>query len=530
MKIRVFIPNLILKVLLISILSMLCIPTCFAQNYTQMGLPRDAKSRLGKGRIQHMLYSPDGNIFAVVTEIGIWLHDTETYQEIKLLPIPIKKKSSIEIREINRTTFSADGLTLISEIDGGILLLWDVTTGESRMIFMSKDVYFSPDKMTFTIEKENKTIQLYQETKSDSYDALVEDKEAVFSFEVSPDGKTFATTDKFRYIISIKDTRTRKLIKRLTGFSEFRNLFQNHISLSPNGQTLAILRQGYPIRLWDLATGELKKTFKGYKVSRRSNFNLNRVRIQSDTLPDSSAFSPDGNWLASGNSDGSLRLWNTKTGKLRRKLIGHKGFINDIEFSPDGKSLASGGDEGIVLVWNLKTYTQKAFLAERIGSITCVSFSRDGSLLAAGNKDGNIHLFEATTGNSTMTLTEHPEDIYQVLFSPKGDKLASSSWDGSVRLWDIHTGKTIMTLSTIKELLWRELLFTNNGRLIAIRGGYEHIHLWDVTNGQYEKILMGHTSFSGDISLSADKTTLASAGGDGSILVWDLSSILNKTD
>ena len=46
-----------------------------------MGLPEHAKARLGKGHIQHMLYSPDGNTLAVVTSIGIWLYDTKTYQE-----------------------------------------------------------------------------------------------------------------------------------------------------------------------------------------------------------------------------------------------------------------------------------------------------------------------------------------------------------------------------------------------------------------------------------------------------------------
>ena len=67
------------------IVSMLCLSDASAQEYTQWELPKDAIARLGKGRIEDMQYSPDGTILAVATTIGIWIYDTETYQERSLL-------------------------------------------------------------------------------------------------------------------------------------------------------------------------------------------------------------------------------------------------------------------------------------------------------------------------------------------------------------------------------------------------------------------------------------------------------------
>ena len=64
---------------------MVYIPPSFAQDYTQWELPEGAIARLGKGRINAMKYSPDGTVFAVATSVGIWLYDTETYQETALL-------------------------------------------------------------------------------------------------------------------------------------------------------------------------------------------------------------------------------------------------------------------------------------------------------------------------------------------------------------------------------------------------------------------------------------------------------------
>lgn len=496
----------------------------------QMGLPENAKARLGKGHIQHMLYSPDGNVLAVVTSIGIWLYDTKTYQELKLLPIS-RHKNKISVPEIINTTYSVDGQTLISETDKDKVILWDVTSGENREIFKGDRVYFDLDRKTFTIERENKTIQLFQQKKINiDYSSFIEKDKKLGNIAFSPDGRTFAYTPVYESTIRIRDTQTLKLKKTLTENKKF--VYSYRISLSPDGQTIATLYPNSPIRVWNVTAGNLKKTLTGYKVSERTNPHHNLVRYAEHSVVDSVAFSPDGKTLANGGRDGKICLWNIDSGKLIKTLLKHQGFINGLTFSPDGKFLASGSEDGLILVWNLKTGDHVPFLAERMGPISCVSFSRDGSMLAGGSTDGNIHLFDVATGNPKMTFTGHIEEISQVLFSPDGDMLASRSYDGSVRLWNIHTGKPKMTLSTPKEHFWSGLLFADNGKLFAVRSLFDFIHIWNVTDGQYEKILTGHTSFTRNysISISADRQTLASNNTDGTILFWDLSSIVKATD
>lgn len=63
------------------------------------------------------------------------------------------------------------------------------------------------------------------------------------------------------------------------------------------------------------------------------------------------AFSPDGRWLASGGMDNVVRLWDAKSGKLVRALMGHTDVINDVAFSPDGRQLASASSDGTIKVW-----------------------------------------------------------------------------------------------------------------------------------------------------------------------------------
>ena len=64
------------------------------------------------------------------------------------------------------------------------------------------------------------------------------------------------------------------------------------------------------------------------------------------------AFSPDGRRLASGDSEGTICLWEAQTGKQLRRFTGHEGYVTSLVFAPDGKTLVSVSDDGTALLWN----------------------------------------------------------------------------------------------------------------------------------------------------------------------------------
>ena len=526
MKTKIFYLQLLIYVLLISLPLTFLPSNSFAQNYTQMSLPDGAKARLGKGHVKKILYSPSGNVLAVVSAIGIWIYDTDTYQELFLIPARVDSYKSITYESI---AYSADGQTIIGETDYNNVHLWDATTGKLTQTYYKEDVSFSSDRGTLTIGSNKKTIKLWYGTSGNLNTPLREKNEDISSMAFSPDGQAFATADEY-HNIRIWNTHTRKLKNRIQGHANF--AYGDSISLSPNGLTLASLKWGKPIQLWDVETGKLKKILEGYIVTGRP---IRKYRSNSFTNEiDSVVFNPDEQILATGSIEGTIRLWNVSTGKLINKFTGHIGFIKCLSFSPDGKILASGGEDQTIRLWDVDTrkHKQTLPLPEQINSISCISFSRDGNTLACGDTDGRIHLWDMTTGKYKMSMLGHTDEISNLMFNSDGSTIVTTSWDDSVRLWNVDTGKQKQTLTSRKNgfYFWSVLFFIPDGVPIAFRNQFNKMHLWDVINGQRIRSIIGHTSMIKSYPQSADGKTLATYSSDGTVILWDLTSITNTTD
>ena len=163
----------------------------------------------------------------------------------------------------------------------------------------------------------------------------------------------------------------------------------------------------------------------------------NRLQGHSDRITCVS-FSPDGQLLASGSFDQTIKLWNLETGEEPRTLKGHSKNVRSVSFSPDGTTLASGSDDQTIKLWNLETGEAIRTLEGHYDpAITYVSFSPDGQILASGSDDQTIKLWNLETGEAICTLQGHTKDIWSVSFNPDGQILASGSSDQTIKLWNL---------------------------------------------------------------------------------------------
>ena len=126
------------------------LPHTAAVDTSELSFPEGAKARLGKGWISgNVTYSPDGTLLALASSIGIWLYDTDTFQERALL--------TGHTSNVHSVSFSPDGKTIAS-VNGDssdyTVRLWDVATGtQKRILTLSggTSVSFSPDGKTIAI-------------------------------------------------------------------------------------------------------------------------------------------------------------------------------------------------------------------------------------------------------------------------------------------------------------------------------------------------------------------------------------------
>jgi len=164
-------------------------------------------------------------------------------------------------------------------------------------------------------------------------------------------------------------------------------------TFSPNGQWLAVGdTEGY-VSMVETATkcvvAKLKYWF--LKIS-GENLRVNCSQVRS------LAFSPDSKFLAVGHSDGCIRLWEHSSQKLIQRVdsdfMGSASCIESVVFSLDGSRLACGGSDKIIRLWRLidgKTSSCKE-LYGHLGQITSLAFSPNGKIFASGSEDGTIRL------------------------------------------------------------------------------------------------------------------------------------------
>ena len=279
------------------------------------------------------------------------------------------------------------------------------------------------------------------------------------------------------------------------------------LSFRLDGKTLASGLSDGTIRIWDAQTDELLRTFMGH-ASGVENI----------------AFHPDGKTLASsGRLDGTIRIWDADTGGRLHTLIGHTGWIHNFSFSPDGKTLASTSHDETIRIWDAITGEHLHTLIGHTGAVYSVSFHPNGKTIASVSEDSTLRIWDATTGAYLRTLTRHTGWVESVSFSPDGQTLASGSRDEMVRIWDADTGKLLHTLTGHTGYV-SSVAFRPYGRVLASGSADNSIRFWDATTGEHLRTFTGHVGPVSSVVFAPDGRTVASGSADGTVRIWDVIS------
>ena len=310
----------------------------------------------------------------------------------------------------------------------------------------------------------------------------------------SPDGETLAVGgERFRGV---------GLFDPVTGAQRKRYIRHESavtsLAFAPDGRTIASADRHGKVPVWSAADGVEAHVFRTWPLGQRG------VQV---------AFAPSGKTLAAGSawwgSPAQVLRWDLDTGRELVPFRGHHDQITSLAFTPDGETLATGSRDRSIRFWDAKSGRERTGWSRiadflhllRLGKpedelrsalayeneIRGLAFSPDGRLLAAatGNR---ATLWDPIAGQLLANLKGHTKLVSTVAMSPDGRLLATASRDGTVKFWGISQQEQRLSVRVLATYSWGigkmySVAFAPDGLRAAAGGDSGQVVIWDVDAG-----------------------------------------------
>ncbi len=409
-----------------------------------------------------------------------------------------------------------------------MLRLWNVETGrEIKSVRagpqVSFKVVFSPDGERLATACDDNAAKIWDTTTLEVNLTLRGHTREVHSVAFSNDGQRLASQSMGGSTSTVKiwDAVNTKHPLTLPGVGSSPTTqpgqWVQAVAFSPDGQRIASGGIDTTLRVHDAASAQRLHEFTGL------------------TEPiEGVAFSPDGKMIATASGNwqkaetlGRITLWDAEKGGVIKALQAHVGMVLSVAFSPDGSRLATAGgehfkDSGAIKIWDTNTWTEIGNLEGHSEGRVRVAYSPDGRLLASVGFDSRVIIWDANTGLPLYPPLQGHGDILltALAFSRDGARLATAGIDGVVIVWDTATGQEVRRFLGHKTLVW-SVAFSPDGRRVASSGDEGAVKIWDPVTGQEALTLRGHTDPVLCVAFSPDGNYIASASKDGTVKIWD---------
>lgn len=252
--------------------------------------------------------------------------------------------------------------------------------------------------------------------------------------------------------------------------------------------------------------------------------------------------------IITGSDDMLIHVYDTKTGKLRRRLEGHEGGVWALQY--EGNVLVSGSTDRSVRVWDIEKGLCTQVFYGHTSTVRCLQILmptdtgkvENGQavmmppkpLIITGSRDSQLRVWRLPESGSRRyiqtgppandadcpyfirTLQGHNHSVRAI--AAHADTLVSGSYDNTVRVWRISTGDTVHVLQGHSQKVYSVVLDVARNRCIS--GSMDSfVKIWDLETGACLHTLEGHSLLVGLLDLRDER--LVSAAADSTLRIWD---------
>ncbi|EPQ29990.1 uncharacterized protein PFL1_02663 [Pseudozyma flocculosa PF-1] len=255
------------------------------------------------------------------------------------------------------------------------------------------------------------------------------------------------------------------------------------------------------------------------KPAHHPNWKLSRVISGHLGWVRSVAVEPGNKWFATGAGDRMIKIWDLASGELKLSLTGHISTVRGLAISSRHPYLFSCGEDRQVKCWDLEQNKVIRSYSGHLTGVYSIALHPTLDVLVTGARDSSARVWDMRTKAQIHTLVGHKSTVASVVCQDSEPQVITGSMDATVRLWDLAAGKSIATLTHHKKSVRALAVHPTEYTFASGSAGGRNIKTWRCPEATLVNN-MTHDAIVNTLSVNSDGV-LFSGGDDGSLKFFD---------